>query len=115
MRDDRGTKLGFVTPSGDWFFVDYIITETFRGDLTIDLDVNSFAVSPDLGLHKREYLKRPMCKTYGNIKRKVAYLIKNDPPAPMCDYMTARVKKMQDRGWKVIRGSTLAENCQCKK
>ena len=79
-RDDRDTKLGFLTPYNEWFFIDYIHTESFEqgGDLAIDLDVNSFAVSPDIGLHKRAYLNRPICKTYGNMKRKVAYLVENN-------------------------------------
>eukprot|EP00594_Rhizosolenia_setigera_P016402 CAMPEP_0178962122 /NCGR_PEP_ID=MMETSP0789-20121207/14155_1 /TAXON_ID=3005 /ORGANISM="Rhizosolenia setigera, Strain CCMP 1694" /LENGTH=193 /DNA_ID=CAMNT_0020646169 /DNA_START=113 /DNA_END=694 /DNA_ORIENTATION=+ len=116
-RDDRGLNLGFVTPSGDWFFIDYIFTESFEqgGDLGIDLDVNSFAVSADKGLHKRAYLHRPLCKTYGNIKRKVAYLIEIDPHKNRCDYMEKRVEKMKNRGWKVIRASSLKENCACKR
>lgn len=115
-RDDRmDVKMGFSTPRGEWFFVDYIWTELFEGgDLTIDLDVNSFANSNDMGLHRRAYTGRPICKTYGNIKRKVAYLIKNDPEARLCDYMKARVLKMQKRGWKVIRAKSLHDNCNCK-
>ena len=115
-RDDRNTKLGFATPNGEWFFIDYIFTESFEqgGDLSIDLDVNSFAVSADIGLHKRAYLNRPICKTYGNMKRKVAYLVENDPVEPRCEYMSKRVKKMQDRGWQVIRAKSLKKNCACK-
>ena len=113
VRDDRGTKIGFETPYGDWFFIDYLNDEDLGPGttLSIDLDVNSFAVSPDLGLHKREYLERPFCKTYGNIKRKVAYLIKTNPCDDHCDYMMKRVIKMEERGWKVIRSNTLQKNC----
>ena len=116
IRDDRNTKIGFKTPGGDWFFIDYIFNENFGpgAQLSIDLDVNSFAVSPDLGLHKREYLNRPLCKTYGNIKNKVAYLIKNNPCDGQCGYMKERVAKMEGRGWKVIRSQSLHDNCAQK-
>ena len=116
IRDDRNMKIGFATPGGDWFFIDYIFNENFGpgAQLSIDLDVNSFAVSPDLGLHKREYLNRPLCKTYGNIKNKVAYLIKNNPCDGQCGYMKERVAKMEGRGWKVIRSQSLHDNCAQK-
>lgn len=115
-RNDKNSKIGFNTPSGEWFFVDYIWTEEFErmGNLTIDLDVNSLAVSADLGLHKRAHINRPMCKIYGNIRRKVAYLIKNDPDCVQCDYMKARVQKMEKRGWRVIRAKSLDMNCANK-
>eukprot|EP00956_Cyclotella_meneghiniana_P032150 scaffold87016_cov54-Cyclotella_meneghiniana.AAC.2 len=81
--------------------------------LSIDLDVNSFAVSPDVGLHKREYHNHPFCKTYGNMKRKVAYLIKNNPcDDVLCNYMKERVAKMEGRGWKVLRAQSLYINCE---
>lgn len=115
-REDRNTRLGFTTPRGDWFFIDYIWNHEFEkhGDLSIDLDVNSFAVSADKGLHRRAYVQRPICKTYGNMKRKVAYLIKNDPAQQQCEYMKKRVDKMEKRGWKVIRAKSLHDNCACK-
>lgn len=115
-REDRDSVLGFLTPKGDWFFIDFIWTEHFQqgGDLSIDLDVNSLAVSCDRGLHKRAYFNRPLCKTYGNIKRKVAYLVENDPKDGRCEYMKKRVKKMEGRGWKIIRATSLHENCACK-
>lgn len=108
----------FKTPFGDKFEIDYVVADDQFADppRSIDLDVNSFAVSTDLGLHKREYLKRPICKTYGNIKRKVAYLIEHDPGcASDCTYMKQRIEKMKKRGWKVIRADSLYENCACKK
>lgn len=116
VRDDRGKLMGFRTPFGDWFFIDYIWRENFEqgGDLSIDLDVNSFAVSNDLGLHKRAYMNRPICKTFGNMERKVAYLIENDPKDGRCTYMKQRVYKMEKRGWRVIRAMSLEENCACK-
>ena len=82
--------------------------------LSIDFDVNSFAISPDLGLHKREYFNRPFCKTYGNMKRKVSYLVKNDPCDGKCAYMKERVAKMEGRGWKVFRALSLHKNCANK-
>lgn len=113
-RDDRNVKLGFLTPKDEWFIVDYITTEQFEkgGLLPIDLDVNSFAVSPDKGLHKRAYVNRPVCKTYGNMKRKYAYLVNTSPENNLCNYMKERVAKMQRRGWKVIRAECLDENCK---
>ena len=115
VRDDRNSKMGFKTPSDEWFFIDYIFTESFEqgGDLKIDLDIYSLAFSADLGPHKRAYVTRPLCKTYGNIKRKVAYLVENNPKKDRCEYMSARVKKMQSRGWKVIRAKSLEKNCDC--
>jgi hypothetical protein len=96
----------FSTPSGDKFLVD-----TSIGNMPIDLDVNNFAISKQKGLHKREYKDRPICKTYGNIKRKVAYLINNNPGDRRCDYIKGRVTKMQSRGWEVIRSESLDKNC----
>jgi len=101
-RDDRTAKIGFVTPSKEWFFVDYVFDESFeQGEmdlLSIDMDVNSFAVSADKGLHKFACFNRPISKTYGNMKRKVAYLVECDSK----DGRKERVKEMQRRGWKVI-------------
>jgi len=98
----------FSTTNGENFLVD-----TSVGNMAIDLDVNNFAISAKKGLHKREYKKRPFSKTYGNIKRKVAYLINNDPGNRNCDYIKARVTKMEGRGWKIIRSQTLDKNCAC--
>mmetsp|Transcript_16619 Transcript_16619/g.18602 ORF Transcript_16619/g.18602 Transcript_16619/m.18602 type:complete len:226 (-) Transcript_16619:153-830(-) len=105
-----GISKSFIlsTPKGDDFLVD-----TSIGNIPIDLDVNNFAITAKKGLHKREYKKRPFCKTYGNIKRKVAYLINNDPGNHRCDYIKARVTKMEDRGWTIIRSEALAKNCAC--
>lgn len=112
-RFDQKNKLGFMTPDGDRFLIDYVFADDDGdGPRSIDLDVNSFAVSADVGLHKREYLNRPICKTYQNIKNKVAYLINNDPGDKHCAYMEARVKKMEERGWHVIRSNSL--HCNCK-
>lgn len=103
-----GAHLVFTTPFGDEFLVD-----TSVGNIPIDLDVNNFAVSAQKGLHKREYKKRPFCKTYGNIKNKVAYLINNDPGKANCEYIQQRVEKMESRGWTVIRSRSLENNCAC--
>lgn len=110
----NGDNLRFRTPHGEEFQVDYVWAEKFvqRGDQGVDLDVNSFAVSQDLGLHKRAYFQRPISKTYGNIKRKTAYLVESDPGCGRCDYMKTRVLKMQGRGWKVIGSDSLHENCK---
>mmetsp|Transcript_12011 Transcript_12011/g.18251 ORF Transcript_12011/g.18251 Transcript_12011/m.18251 type:complete len:245 (-) Transcript_12011:432-1166(-) len=114
-RDYSHGLFGFKTPTGEYFFIDYVFTDKGGGtNLTIDLDVNSFAVSADKGLHKRAYHQRPICKTYGNMKRKVAYLIENNPPDGMCEYMKKRVEKMEKRGWRVLRAPSLQKNCGCK-
>lgn len=108
-RDDREKKLGLRTPYGDWFEIDYVFTETFEqgGDHGVDFDVNSFAVSADVGLHKRAYLNRPICKTYGNMIRKVAYLIESNPEDGRRNLMKRRVQKMKDRGWTIIGADDL--------
>ena len=105
-RYDRGQKLGFITPWGDWFSIDYIYVENIKEgnkNTEMDLDVNSFAISTDLGLHKRDHLERPICKIYGNIKKKEAYLFRYNPCCEHCGYVTERVGKMQKRGWTVYR------------
>lgn len=121
QREDRDERLGFLSPNNQWFFVDYFYTEQVEqdGDLSIDFDVNSLAVSPDLGLHKRAYMERPLSKTYVNVRRKVAYLVENDP-RDRCDDSSSSVKKkeissrvkklvkkMEGLGWKVIRAESL--------
>ena len=115
--DHKRRSIQFRTPSGDVFQVDYVVEDDQFASppKSIDLDVNSFAVSTDCGLHRREYLKRPISKTYGNIKRKVAYLIAHDPEdACECDYMKYRVAKMKKREWTVIKADDLYRNCSCK-
>ena len=113
QRDSRRRIIRFATPFGDEFNIDYVVADDQFADppRPIDLDVNSLAVSVDRGLHKHEYHNRPLCKTYGNIKRKYAYLIQNNPSGCDCSYMTDRVNKMKSRGWTVIHDRTLAQNC----
>lgn len=97
MRDDKNSKFGLMTPSNECFFIDHVWDDKLQqGDpCSIDLDAHSFAVSPDLGLPKRACSMRLICKTFGNMNRKVAYLIKIDPCNRHRDYMKERVSKVE--------------------
>ena len=115
--ENRGS-LGFKTPQGEWFLVDYVNVESMNENsrnADLDLDVNALAVSVDKGLHQRMFPDRPFCQIYGNIKRTQAYLIRQNPCAGHCQYVKGRVDKMKARGWKIIGEQALHDNCWCSR